>query len=69
MKKNNTTSGCLTIFAAIVAIAVVIFFISASHTYADLGSFGIIQKYQYQKTKKVAYRSPTPNRSELAHSP
>ena len=67
MKKNNTTSGCLTIFAAIVAIAVVIFFIAlAMPLMLILGSFGIwyyskkISKYQ--KTKGC-YRSHS-NRSD-----
>ena len=58
MKKNNTTSGCLTIFAAIVAIAVVIFFIAlAMPLMLILGSFGIwyySKKYPNTKKQKVA---------------
>lgn len=58
MKKNNTTSGCLTIFAAIVAIAVVIFFIAlAMPLMLILGSFGIwyySKKYPNTKRQKVA---------------
>ena len=58
MKKNNTTSGCLTIFAAIVALAVVIFFIAlAMPLMLILGSFGIwyySKKYPYTKRQKVA---------------
>ena len=58
MKKNNTTSGCLTIFAAIVAIAVVIFFIAlAMPLMLILGSFGIWyypKKYPNTKRQKVA---------------
>ena len=58
MKKNNTTSGCLTIFAEIVAIAVVIFFIAlAMPLMLILGSFGIwyySKKYPNTKKQKVA---------------
>ena len=59
MKKNNTTSGCLTIFAAIVAIAVVIFFIAlAMPLMLILGSFGIIQKnIQIPKDKRLLSQS------------